>query len=54
MAILKIFNNACRKAEPPINPDRLVAELSTCCPLVIWARWLVVLNKTEAEMLGGL
>jgi hypothetical protein len=23
---MKIFNNACRKAEPPINPDRLVAE----------------------------
>jgi len=55
---LKIFNNACRKANPPINPDRLIAEaFRGAYRAVRWSYGFYgwwSLNGTEAEMLGGL
>jgi hypothetical protein len=55
---MKIFNNACRKAEPPINPDELISKaFRGAYRAVRWAYGFYgwwSLNGTEAEMLGGL
>lgn len=55
---LKIFNNACRKADPPTNPDELIATaFEGAYKAVRWNYgfygWYRI-TGTEAEMLGGL
>mmetsp|Transcript_17722 Transcript_17722/g.26221 ORF Transcript_17722/g.26221 Transcript_17722/m.26221 type:complete len:555 (-) Transcript_17722:206-1870(-) len=55
---LKVFNNACRKAKPPVNDNPLIATaFRGALKAVRWAYgfygWYSI-TGTEAEMLGGL